>query len=163
MAATEAQIKAAVEKYCNIKLSSTATTEYFDGGYEDLIVKTGPIISITSVTDMKGTQVTSDDDILTATAYNFYPERGMIYKYSGDIWGEGRRRWKVVYQAGLSSIPDDLQMAIDAWLEHLTSNQSGSLKAYKTGDDSETYVDVKDIPPEIKVILDKYKRVVFVH
>lgn len=163
MAVTEAQIKAAVEKYCNIVLSSTAVTEYFDGGHEDLIVKKGPIVSITSITDMKATQTTSDDTVLTSTAYNFYPDRGMIYRYDGSDWLEGRRRWKVVYVAGLEGITDDLQMAVDMWLDYITSNASGALKSYKTGDDSETYLDVKDMPVQVKAILDRYKRTVFIH
>ena len=163
MAVTEAQIIAAVEKYCNIVTSSTAVTEYFDGGHEDLIVKVGPIISITSITDMKATQTTSDDTVMTSTAYNFYPERGMIYRYDGSDWNEGRRRWKVSYVAGLGSIPADLQMAVDMWLDYLTSNASGALKSYKTGDDSETYLDVRDMPRQVKAVLDKYKRTVFIH
>lgn len=163
MAATEAQIKALVEAYCNIKLSSTSVTEFMDGGFEDLIVKIGPIVSITSITDTHSTQATSDDDVLTATAYNFNAAKGEIFRYDGCDWEKGRNRWKVVYVAGLQSIPADLQLAIDRWLEYYTDNSNGILNSYTTGDDSESYntSSVKDIPSNVRLILDKYKRVIY--
>lgn len=157
-----AQVCQAIKSYCNIEMTATAVTEYFDGGFEDLIVKVGPIISITSITDTYATQSTSDDAVLTSTAYNFNSTSGEIWRYDGAEWSKGRNRWKVVYQAGWSSgTPDDIDLAVLQWVAYLKANPTAALTSYSTGDDAETYAEVTNVPDQVKHLLAKYKRTVF--
>lgn len=152
------QVKAAIEKYCNIKLSSTAIVKKFDGGFEDLIVRTAPIISITSIVD----NYTSTT--LASSTYDFDSEEGFIFRTDGACWDSNKRNhWTVTYQAGYTTIPDDLQLAIDTWEAYLTVNPTGALSSYKTGDDSETYAGVgtHNMPLTVKMLLAKYKRIIF--
>ena len=128
---------------------------YIDGGVEDLVVKTNPVISIDEVFDV------SSSAAITSTDYHFYPLRGCIYKDNGNNWKDGRRRWKITYVAGYTAIPQDIQLAIDKWVAYLTADSTGALKSYKTGDDSETYFDIGDMPSQIKALLGKFKRRLF--
>lgn len=156
------QVQAAIEKYCNTEFAATATVQYFDGGFPELIVKVGPIISITSLLDMDATAVGS---AVASTVYDFDPLQGMVYKKEGGDWSDSksRRRWKLSYSGGYASIPENVQLAIDMWVDYLTSNASGAVKSYTTGDDSETYFDLGQMPAQVKTLIAPYKRMIFWH
>lgn len=141
---------------------STATTaiEYYDGGFIDLIVKKAPIISVVSVFDVSASAT------VTSTAYGLYTATGTIYKNNGSKWGNSgeRRRFKITYTYGYTTIPDDIQLAIDTWVNYLTADSTGALSGYSTGDDSETYnqsVSVSGMPSTVKKLLAPYKRMLF--
>lgn len=151
------QVQAAIEKYCNTKFSATAVTQVFDGGFEDLIVKIGPIISITSITN------NTDATVLASTKYAVDAKYGSIYLTTNSRWAKGRGKWTVVYQAGYATIPDDIQLAIDMWVDYLTTNASGAVSSYKTGDDSETYYVIDNMPTQVKGLISKYKRYIVSH
>jgi len=141
---------------------ATATTaiEYFDGGHEDLLVRKTPIMGITEVFNV------SASSTVTATTYDYYTSVGSIYRKSGAEWGSSgkRRQFKVTYTYGFTSIPDDIQLAIDTWVNYLTADNTGALKSYKTGDDSESYSDAvstQGMPATVKNILQRRRRLLF--
>ena len=146
------QVQTAVERYLSTAFTATTVTQVFDGGDKDLIVDFVPISSITSVTD------TINSTVRASTNYSFYPDEGYIYLKDGSTWEEDRRKWSVEYIYGVSSIPEDVQLAIDTWVAALTADDTGSLKKYKTGDDEEEYKDsIGAMPMNVKAILDRYK------
>jgi hypothetical protein len=152
------QVQKAIETYIGSALSATTATAFFDGGNDSLIVEKGPIISITTVFDVSASAT------VTATAYDFYTSQACIFKKNGGDWGnEGeRKRFRVDYVYGYASIPDDIQLAIDTWVNYLTADNTGALKSYKTGDDSETYgeVTVMGMPSTVKALLSRYRRII---
>ena len=128
-------------------------TRYFDGGEEDIIVNLAPIVSIVSIENM------STSATLTATSYDFSTE--FIWKTDGYTWSYGRKKWKVIYIAGYTTMPAEIARAITIWTAYLTQDSTGKLKSYKTGDDSEVYRDTEDIggmPEVVRALLGKYKR-----
>jgi hypothetical protein len=151
------QVQAAIEKFCNTKFSATALTQKFDGGHDDMIVKIGPIISVTSVTN-NTTAVA-----VTTTAYAADLEMGAVYRVDGSKWDKDRQKWTLAYSGGYAAIPDDIQLAIDMWVDYLTTNASGAVKSYKTGDDSETYYDIGDMPHQVRALIAPYRRIVYWH
>lgn len=149
------QVEQAVKSYIGCVFTAVTATVYADGGHEFLLVDKRPIVSISSIIDTEPSTPTTT----TSTLYDFYPDEGMIFLKSGENWSYGKRRkWKITVSHGYESIPEDVQLAIDTWVNHLTDNPSSTLKSYKTGDDSETYVDVKDMPGQVKSLLMPYKR-----
>jgi hypothetical protein len=151
------QVTKAVESYLNTKLTITTTTEYFDGGFEDLIVRKTPIVSVTSIEDM------SSSATVTATTYGFYTAQGFIYYKNEEEWDEGRQKWKVIYTCGYTStaIPADIQLAMDKWVAFLTAEPTGAVQSWSLGDYSETFVDIGNMPRQVKALLDPYKRRTF--
>lgn len=154
------QVTAAVETYCGIKIAQDTVVQTFDGNVDELVLKIGPAVSVTSITDKDNSNST-----VTASTYSLDTELSAIYKENGDKWGSSRsrQRWTVTYVAGYSSVPEDLQLAIDTWVDYLTNSPSGSLKSYTTGDDSETYMDVEEMPNTVMGLLQKYRRIVYWH
>lgn len=165
--ATDAQLNtyasALILKYCDTYFESTTVTDYIDGGELYLITCKAPIISITSITD------TADNDtVLTASTYDFYPGEGLIYLDSGldtfsnrttnPTWGAGRRRYKVIYEAGYAAVPDDITLATLLLITYLRNRQDLSISEQELGDFSVTYREsIMAMPQEVKDILDLYK------
>jgi hypothetical protein len=146
------QVQLAIERYLSTKFTATTVTEVFDGGSKDLFTAFTPISSITSITN------TATSSVKATTTYSFYPDQGAIYLKDGSTWNDSiRRKWSVVYIYGASAIPDDIQLAIDTWVALLTADDTGTLSSYKTGDDSETYFQIGEMPGQVKGILDNYK------
>jgi hypothetical protein len=155
------QVKKAIVTHIwdkNASVSALATavscTAFFNGGFQDLIVTRVPLGTVVSVFDV------SQSATVAATSYQYDKNQGIIFKDNGSDWGESgdRRRFRVVYTYGFSSIPDDVQLAIDTWVNYLTANNSGSISSYATGDDSESYAEVREMPNTVKALLSKYKR-----
>lgn len=139
--------------------TAVSNIEYCEGGL-DIILRKVPVVSVTEIL------IVSTSSTVTASTYDFHPEVGYVYKVSGASWAEYARprNYKVTYTYGFSAIPDDIQLAIDTWVNYLTADSTGALSGYKTGDDSETYsaaVTIAGMPPTVRNLLSKYKRRLF--
>jgi hypothetical protein len=165
--ATDAQLNtycsALILKYLNTYFTSTAITDYIDGGDHYLVTSVAPIISITSITD-----TANNDTVVTASTYDFYAKEGLIYLDSGldtftnDVsnfnWGVGKRRYKVIYQAGYTAVPDDVVLATNLLITYYRNRSDISVNKQDLGDFSTSYAgSVYGMPPEVKAILDPYR------
>lgn len=105
----------AVAEKCG-PLTSVATTERVNGGGTGLVVKATPMVSLTSVTPVGGSayDVTQMSTDLAA---------GVIEWTSGAHFTTGR--YDVVYQAGRSSLPEDLRLGILELVRHKWDTQRG--------------------------------------
>ena len=157
------QVKKAIATYIwdikadvNAFATAVSSTAFFDGGFVDLIVRRTPLIGVVYIFDITASAT------VAATSYQHYTAQGIIFKDNGGTWGEDgdRRRFRVEYTYGFTAIPDDVQLAIDTWVNYLTTNNTGAISSYTTGDDSESYVDVKDMPNTVKALLGKYRRLI---
>ena len=116
------QVKKAVETFTGVVFTVTTSTVYADGGYEFIFVNKRPIVSIGAIVDTQPVTPTTT----TASAYDFFPERGSIYLKSGASWSPGqRRKWKITLDHGYAAVPDDVQLAIDTWVAAIGDNPSG--------------------------------------
>lgn len=153
-----------IESYCRRTWTQGSVTEYFDGGGRDFAVSTPPIDSITTITDTEDSSVVDSDD------YDYNPVAGLIYLsdtaptialYGNSHWGEGRRRWEVVYVGGTDGAPSDVKQACLQWVSDIyNSRGTEGMKSYKIGDISWTRDDVASqhgMPASVKMILDNHR------
>lgn len=92
--------------------------------------------------------------------FEVYPNRGEIYKGSG--WNEGHNNIYVEYTAGYVITPSDLELAIEMLVKYLYQKREENtfgISSYSLGDISTTFENGGDVPNEIKLILNKYRRI----
>lgn len=142
-----------IESYCNLKINQTLTTEYQDGGYDDLILNHRPLIDIVSITD------TENDLIIDSSNYTLYEKEGIISFLYGN-WAKGKRKWKIDYNTGFINTPEDIKQAQLFIISHWYSNRNPMKSSESIGDYSYT-LQAEGIPLEVKIILSKYKEVSF--
>lgn len=101
-----------MRRYARFSLDSESVTEKFDGPpWPEIVLGSAPIISITSVTESGA--------VLAGTGYETAGRR--LIRLSGGYpiaWVRGSRNVTVVYSAGFSSIPADIQRAAVLQIRH---------------------------------------------
>ncbi len=107
-----------IERHVGRELVSATYTEYHDGGNRSLLLRRGPIQSVTSVNlvtyDTAGAETL---DAQTAGSYFAYGKNDENWRLRGRLewntgrWSFGQRLWKVIYVAGFSTVPFDLEQA----------------------------------------------------
>lgn len=114
-----------IEGYCGRRFKATDYTEYYDGsGIDELLLRNFPVNSVTSI----GGRDTSlnEDDFNTVDANQYFTDldAGTIEAVSS-FYG-GWDRWKVVYNAGYTTIPADLAEACATLAAYLVNNDASS-------------------------------------
>jgi hypothetical protein len=115
LASTIAAAEAVIGQHCGPLASTTKTVRVLGGGCA-LVLPTTPAVSLTSVTPYAETAITLSDLYLdTASA---------VVTYNSGA-GFSARYYDVVYQAGRTTCPDDLLMAVKELVRHLWSTRRG--------------------------------------
>ena len=146
-------ISQVIETLADRRLEAVSLTEYYDGDNTNvLILREYPVNSITSIT--------VNDDALTTDDYELYDTIGKIVFDS--VITEGVRNIVVEYNAGYTTIPDDLEMlARKLVIEAFRMKDNPQHKSERVGAWSVTFA--KSLLLENQMyynILEKYKRVV---
>ena len=151
--------------FCNEKtdrlLKSRALTEYYSGdGSNTLLTDQYPITALTNVYDdldrVYGSDTEIDSDDLAIMP------QGLAYKiiYDGGTFTSGVRNIKIVYTAGYTTIPYDLQQAcleiIAYFFKNSDENRFG-VTSRTVGDGSLT-VETTNIPKSAMKILENYRK-----
>lgn len=107
-----------IERMVGRELVSATYTEYHDGGNRSLLLRRGPIQSVTSVNlvtyDTDGNETL---DVQAGGSYFAYGLNSEAWRLRGRLewntgrWSFGQRLWKVIYVAGFSVVPYDLEQA----------------------------------------------------
>jgi len=109
-------------------LTSVATTERVSGGGTGLVVRTTPIVSLTSVTPVNGSAY-------SLTLLNVDKSAGVVEWLSGARFQPGW--YDVVFQAGRSSTPTGLKLAIkDLIRDNWVHSQRGARSQRATADEA---------------------------
>lgn len=144
------------------QLLSKANTEYYDGdGTGTLYLNNYPVTTLTSLNIDTDRQYGSETLVISGD-YLLYSELGKIV-LPYDAFDKGPQTVKVVYTAGyaFASIPYDLKAScldqIKFQFNRWMKNREGVLAANLEGQ-SVTLVEVKDLLPSVKMVLDKYVR-----
>ncbi len=106
--------EAVISKRCG-PLTSTAVTTRIAGG-DDLVLPIIPALALTSVTPVDGTALTLGDLYLDTDA-------GIVTYNSGSCFTA--RYYTVVYNAGRSSVPNDLLLGVKELVRHLWQTRRG--------------------------------------
>jgi len=155
------RVSTIIESYCDREFDSQTLTEIFDGtGTEDYQTEEYPIDSITSLSYRTTTLNEDNWQTIESEYYHFYEDQGSVHYMNK--FKEGVKNYKLVYVAGYSDIPDDLeQAAIDMISYYYNKRQSKNVKSESIGDYSITYAKSENVIDDLglDVILDKYKKI----
>ena len=152
-------VSEAIDKLPNhINFIISETTEFFDGGSDQVFLRNFPIVDITSVyedgeeLDAPTGQGEGDGD------WDYYKEEGIIYKQSG-YFIPGRQKVKVTYTSGLgtneSEMPEDVKLACVAWINQVNDAE---IENYGTIITAQTMVRPTDMPQITRKLLQPYKK-----
>lgn len=97
-------------------LEPGAVTERVRGCSSSLVLGSLPVVSLTSVTPVGGVALNVAD---------LWVGSGGVVEYADSTAGFGSTTYTVVYQAGRSTLPDDLRMAVLELLRHMWATQRG--------------------------------------
>jgi hypothetical protein len=90
--------------------------------------------------------------------YTVDAERGILTRDDGLLWEGGLHFWRVIYQAGFSAVPDDVQEACAEWVAQLfwqTKRDPGL--ASETIPGTDTRVILQNMPTSTKLLLGPYR------
>jgi hypothetical protein len=123
-----------IEGYTGRRFAAATYTEYYDGTLTDqLVLKQRPINSVTSLSARSTTLNDADWDVVPTNDYFIDTNAGILSAVS-TFYG-GWDRWQVIYNAGYSTIPSDLQEAcatLSAYLTTTAADFSGGAIKRKT-------------------------------
>lgn len=139
------------------KLLARSLTEYYDGrGSDVLVTKERPINSVTTL-HSDANRSFGSTTLIAATDYQVYGDEGYIV-VTGSAFDVGERVLKLVYNAGFTTVPYDLEQAAleltAYWYEYYKSHRVG-IKTQSVGDKQTTYA---DMPPFVTAVIRKYTR-----
>ena len=147
-------------KYTSRILAQQTFSEYYDGdGSDTLFLKNYPISSIATVHQDSDRTFDSDALIDSDDYFTYADNRKLIG--DGAIWEKGIQTIQVVYVAGyeIGSIPEDLvnaiTMLVDFWFREYDAHRFG---VTSTGSETSRITYEKNIPVEIKEMLNPYKK-----
>lgn len=148
------------------QLDSQAFTEYYDGtGTRTLFLRQGPTSTLTSVSTVEW----SSAGVATATAMNAgdYFLRGTTtegwklpsrIESNSSVWTRGQQNYKVVYTAGYSTIPEDIEeAALYACVFMKNTRKDAATGARTIGDGSMSFDrTIQDLIRDLKTMLHAY-------
>lgn len=131
-----------IENYCGRRFTATDYTEYYDGiGGSELELRNRPVNSVTSLSARN--VITNQDsfDIADTDDY-FIDESAGIIEFLGSFNGL-YDSWKVVYNAGYDTIPEDVAEACAQMAAYLIENgtSSSNVKIKQEGQRKVEYFD----------------------
>jgi hypothetical protein len=132
-----------------------------DGGGLFLRPRRLPVNSIESVTDLSG-----DDEELDAADYGLDEKQHALFLAdedglpSGELWGVGDRRWRVVYATGFETVPEDVREAAFALIADAWGRRNPRVRSSAVGGVSKSF-DGKGLPMEVVGMLARYRELVF--
>lgn len=157
----------AIESYCGRLFRARELTEYYDGkGFDTLFLNQYPVISITGIWDDLD-RLFEDSSKMDADSYYLDAENGMVKiiapqsaVFGTGVFTPGIANVKVVYNAGYSVIPDDLQLAAGILATHyyflFKDKKLGVLS--RSVEAKSIQFNIGRFPPEIMETLEKYRK-----
>ena len=149
------------ERYCGRSgFLSTSRTEYYDGDNTDtLYLRAAPISSVTSIhiDDSTPRDWSDTDDLIDSDEYLLYEEQGKVV-LDGDVYVWGKRNVRVIYTAGYTTVPADLEQAVKelvAFWYKRNKDKLVAIRSVSVGDKSTSYE--SEMPAAVAMVLNRYK------
>jgi hypothetical protein len=162
LASIKASVEAWMKIYCRDPFLVAQYTEYYDGhGSSRLHVRHYPITSIDEVnidsdrTFAVATKVATADIIQSDQSNS----EGVIELF-GEVFSQGQKNVKVLYKAGYSSVPADLQLAVKIICarEFLIQDKKMAGIVSQSVSDKTLSLNLEEIPRNAWTILQAYRR-----
>ena len=161
------------DQFCNrtILLNSAAATEYYDGGYDCIMLPRFPLATVTSITESaEGTYDWDNETALTNNEdYRVINSTGWIKRLHGNEFMEGIETVRIVYTGGYvapgitvgtgeTALPDSIREAAIEQSQFIFKRRDDiGLTSVSTQGMSVTKFSAIDLLPMVKKILNKYK------
>lgn len=154
-----ARATAAIQNYCQYSFFETTYTEYHDGRNEDIIIlDERPVISVDTVHDDSDRNFAAEH-LIDASDYYTDLKSGIIERTDGGVFSPNRRNVQVVYDAGYTTIPNDLEVACVYLVAHWFRGRKSVMMKTK---DIEKGADVeykeRDFPEDVVQLLIPYRK-----
>jgi len=152
------KVSSLVKTYCRktfIDYYDEAKTEYFDGGYPELVLKESPVVTIQEVSQSKDYGKT----YTKLVKYTDWIDDGDLIRSTGtSVFMPYIKGYKVVYTAGYETVPEDLKLAVMDLVEYYSKNNSAvHVNRDVTPNVTQIqYVATTNFPAHIKRVLDQY-------
>ncbi len=147
-----------VRSYCGRSFNEFVDdpkVEHFDGGVGFFILSESPVLNISSV------EYTTDYGQTYTTLVKFtdwYQDNYMVVSTNPNGWSRQPKGYKVSYNCGYETIPEDLKLAVLDLVKYYRQNDSAvhSNKAPGTNSVQVEYMATSSLPAHIRRILDMY-------
>lgn len=152
------KVSSLVKTYCRrtfIDYYDEAKTEYFDGGYDKIILQETPVVIVKEV----ALSTNYGQTYTKLTKYTDWVDIGDTVRCIGtDKFYEYLRGYRVTYTAGYETVPEDLKLAVLDLIEYYTKNNSAvHVNRDVTPNVTQIqYVATTHFPAHIKRVLDQY-------
>jgi hypothetical protein len=147
-----------IENQCSRKLKQTTVTEYQDGRGSDRILLREYPASKPSALYIDNDWAWGADTLIDSTSYDILNDSEVILA-SGLYFRSGRRNIKITYQAGFSTIPDDLVQAALMLVEYMYAATNDRRIGVSSKSKNGEQVYFKDgIPQFVLAMLEPYER-----
>ena len=155
-----------IENYCDRKILARDYTDYFSGNNQrNFMLSQWPIQTIDEVWIDQNSMFDDSNDQLDSTEYaidQLSDDSIGIILLGGQVFPVGIRNIKVVYNAGYSSVPAEIEEACLWWVDNLYTmrdNRSINTKSKGKNNENTTYRD--DLPDVVKNMIAPYVRCEF--
>jgi len=145
-----------IENYLDRTILTASYTAYLDGkGGELLALKNYPVTAVSTV-EIDGAVIPSAVGLPTAMGYDFTDYSIVLRGYR---FTRGAKNIKVAYTAGFASVPGEIEQACIDLVSYWYRGRGWIGEQSKIlGTQNVTY-QVKDMPAQVKSVLDSLKRV----
>lgn len=154
-----ARVSQIIKTYTERALTQTTLTEIHDGlGYSELILRDGPIISVTSVHESLE-QVFDATTLIDQADYVVDSYRSRIWRKGYVAFQEWIQSVKVIYVAGYATIPADLEhRAIVIASREWNLRTAHGTTAKSLADGNINYYSATELTADDRRHLDRYRR-----
>ena len=149
-----------VQSYTGLQIFSASFTEYYDGkNSSELVLNERPVESVTSVhesTDVPRSYGTSE--LLTADEeYILEEDSGILHRIAAN-WPSGPKTVKVVYTAGWSAVPNELNGAAVRMVGILLVQRARlGMSSESMGEGTGGFYDWRQWPHDVVETLNRYR------
>lgn len=150
-----------VENYCNRTFANTAHVEYFDSKTNEVILSNFPLISVTSV-NISSDGGKTQTALVLDTDYFVDIQNDKVLTVDGSVFNSyytiPYRSLEISYNAGYTTLPEDLKLAIFDIIDYYRKEKSLPTQALggATIDNALPYL-ANSFPPQIRRVLDLYR------
>lgn len=142
----------AVERYTDRSWRRKSVVEYYDGGFSEIVLRSSPVRSVTSVVESGTT--------LAATDYVLRNEAAVLVRGSStspSTWQFGVNNVAVTYVVGPQEIPENVRHAVLVTVREMWTSQRGGGDLPDGG--AIDYAEASDlIPREARLLLEPHRR-----
>jgi hypothetical protein len=142
-----------MQSYMTRTIASAAVQDKFSGhGSSMHVTSQYPIVSVQSVS-VDGVAYSASNGKTTGFVYDEFA----VYLI-GASFGRGVLNSVIDYTAGYATVPADIVQACARWAAHFYRERSRIGENSKNIQGMVVSFDVKDIPPQVKSVLDAYRK-----